>query len=394
MTTPDSDIIIVGGGLSGTIAAVTLGRAGYRVTLVDRNEVFPAEFRVEKIADDQLGKFRQLGLLQALTDNSIYFDDVTNARHGRILDRTHAAHHGILYHDLVTAMRRELPASVHFLVGRVTDLTTSDDLQTVTVAEYGTISARLVVIASGMSDILRSRLGIEREVLRERQSLSFGFDLAPAAGSSFPFQSLTYYGEKPSDGIDYLTIFPTAHGVRANLFAFVDHRDPWVKQLRTSPTETLAATLPGLARLAGPLQVTSKVQNWIMDIGVARNVRQAGAVLIGDAYQTSCPAAGTGVSRLLTDIECLLEHTRDWFDTPGMAASKIAAYYDDADKQAMDAHAIGLADYRRSFTIDTSVSWHARRQAQYLRRVVLHNVEKVSPGFVAQLRALRHRMRA
>jgi 2-polyprenyl-6-methoxyphenol hydroxylase-like FAD-dependent oxidoreductase len=292
------------------------------------------------------------------------------------------------------AMRRELPASVRFVVGRVTDLATSDDLQTVTVAERGTISARLVVIASGMSDILRSRLGIEREVLHERQSLTFGFDVAPRDAGGFPFPSLTYYGDRPADGIDYVTIFPTRDGLRANLFAFLDHRDPWVKQLRTSPTETLAATLPGLARLAGPLEVTSKVQNWIMDIGVARNVRQAGAVLIGDAYQTSCPAAGTGVSRLLTDIESLLEHVRDWFDTPGMAASKIAGFYDDADKQAMDAHALGLADYRRNFTIDTSLGWQARRQVQYLERAVLHNVEKVSPAFVAQLHSLRDRLRA
>src|ERR1700748_1947472 len=98
-----------------------------------------------------------------------------------------------------------------------------------------------------------------------------------------------------------------------------------------------------------------------MATAVPRHVRQAGAVLIGDAYQTSCPAAGTGVSRLLTDIECLLEHARDWFDNPGMGGSKITAYYDDADKQAMDSHAIGLADYRRSFTIDKSAAWQARR---------------------------------
>ena len=45
----DYDIAIVGGGLSGTLAAVTLGRAGWRVALIDRNETFPPEFRVEKI---------------------------------------------------------------------------------------------------------------------------------------------------------------------------------------------------------------------------------------------------------------------------------------------------------------------------------------------------------
>jgi 2-polyprenyl-6-methoxyphenol hydroxylase-like FAD-dependent oxidoreductase len=137
--------------------------------------------------------------------------------------------------------------------------------------------------------------------------------------------------------------------------------------------------------------VTGKVQSWIMDIGVARNVRQAGIVLIGDAYQTSCPAAGTGVSRLLTDVERLLAYAPHWLTTPGMASEKIGAFYDDADKQAMDVHALALADYRRSLTIDTSLAWATRRQAQYLRRGVMHRVEQLSPRLATRIRSLRRR---
>ena len=269
----------------------------------------PPEFRVEKIGGAQLDLLRRFGLLPALAKNATYFDDVINLRCGRVVDRTRTPHYGILYQDLVAAMRRELPRSVRFVVDRVTDLATSDNVQTITTNEHGAITSRQLVLASGMSDLLRSRLGIEREVLREKQSLTFGFDLALVGESRRPFSSLTYYGEKPADGIDYITIFPTANGLRANLFTFLDHRDPWVKAIRTTPTETLTAALPGLGKAVGAFEVTSKVQNWIMDIGVARNVRQAGVVLIGDAYQTSCPAAGTGVSRLLTDIDRLAAHT-------------------------------------------------------------------------------------
>jgi len=385
----DTDIVIVGGGLSGTVAATVLARAGHRVTLIDRNEVPPPEFRVEKIGGDQIEKFGRVGLLPALVANSAYFDDIVNLRRGRVVDRTRTPHYGVLYQDLVAAMRRELPATIRFVVGRVTDLATSDDVQTVTLADQPAITARLVVLASGMSDILRSRLGIERDVLREKQSLTFGFDLEPLEQSRLRFSSVTYYGEKPSDGIDYMTIFPTAHGLRANLFSFLDHRDPWVKALRASPTETLAATLPGFTRAIGPLKVAGKVQNWIMDIGVARNVIQPGIVLIGDAFQTSCPAAGTGVSRLLTDLDRLDVHVADWFKTPGMGPGKIAAFYNDPLKQAMDAHAIGLADFRRNFTVGTSLRWHARRQVQFARRRVLHGIDRVSPALAAHIRALR-----
>lgn len=40
------DVAVVGAGLSGSVAAVTLARAGYRVALIDRHEVCPPQFRV------------------------------------------------------------------------------------------------------------------------------------------------------------------------------------------------------------------------------------------------------------------------------------------------------------------------------------------------------------
>ncbi len=376
-TLPDTDIAIVGGGLSGTLAALVLSRAGHAVTLIDRNETFPPEFRVEKIAGDQVTRFGRLGLLDTLASNGTYFDTVVNARRGRLLDRNSTPHYGVMYHDLVAAMRRELSNSVRFIVGRVTDLSTSANRQTITVAEHGDLTARLVVLASGMSDLLRARLGIEREVLHERQSLTFGFN-ARFRGD-FPYRAFTYYGERASDGIDYLTMFPIGDAIRANLFTFMDHRDPWVKTMRSSPEAALAERLPGLTRLTGGVEIVDKVQNWIMDIAVARNVEQPGVVLIGDAYQTSCPAAGTGVSRLTSDIERLcLTHIPQWLATPGMGADKIAAFYADPQKQAMDAHAIALANFRRNLTIDTRLSWQARRAAQFVRRGIVGRLRGVT----------------
>src|SRR4051812_21664480 len=69
-----ADVAIVGGGLSGVVAAVVLGRAGYRVTLIDRHAVYPAEFRVEKIAGEQVDLMRRLGLLDSVAAASTPFD--------------------------------------------------------------------------------------------------------------------------------------------------------------------------------------------------------------------------------------------------------------------------------------------------------------------------------
>ena len=385
-----ADVAIVGGGLSGTLAALVLARSGHRVALIDRHETRPPEFRVEKISGDQIGRLERLRLIDVLAEAATRFDSITNMRGGRLVDRTSSPHYGILYPDLVAAARRRLPSSVDIVTARATEISTGPVLQTVVLHGREPVTARLVVLATGMSDILRRGLGIERRVLHARQSLTFGFNVRLGGNRRLPQGALTCYGEDPADAIDYLALFPVGADLRANLFTFRDHRDPWVRSLREEPTRTLRQTLPGLARALGEFEVLDPVQNWLMDIAVADNCRQDGVVLIGDAFQTSCPAAGTGVSRLLCDIERLcMVHIPAWLATPGMGRQKIAAFYDDPAKRAVDAHAIELANYRRSLTVETGLRWSTHRRMEIFRRRAIHQVERLSPGFVARARALR-----
>jgi len=345
-----------------------LGRLGLQVCLVDRHAEYPPEFRVEKIAGDQVELLQALELIDCIAAVSCPFDQVWNIHRGRLLDRTNSRHYGVLYHDIVRAVRAELPASVPFFVERVTDISNGPLTQRVTLSNQSTIDARLIVIATGMSEALRKKLGTTRRVLFERHSISFGFDIAPQGGSSFSFPALTYYGERAADGIDYLSLFPTGSSMRANLFTFRDHRDPWIRELRQAPKETLLATLPGLVPWLSDFTVPGQVQNWMMDLYTVDNARRDGVVLIGDAFQTSCPAAGTGVSRLLRDVERLRHYVPQWLASPAMPAAKIAQFYDDPLKQASDRRATNLAYYRRSLTTDTGLRWRAHRQQVYVRR--------------------------
>jgi 2-polyprenyl-6-methoxyphenol hydroxylase-like FAD-dependent oxidoreductase len=379
----DVDIAVVGGGLSGTLAAVALGRAGLRVALIDRHAEYPAEFRVEKIAGDQVELLQRLGLIDCVARVSSAFDQVINVRRGRIIDRTYGRHYGILYEDIIRAVRAELPPSVAFLVGRVVDVETSAERQRVTLGSGDVVAARLIVLATGMSDVLRHKLGIVRRVTFEKHSISFGFSIAPAAGQAFAFPALTYYGERVGDGIDYLSLFPVGNVMRANLFTFRDHRDPWARDLRRAPQQTLLGALPGLAKFLGEFQVVDPVQNWVMDLCVVDNYWRDGVVLVGDAFQTSCPAAGTGVSRLLTDVERLCTvHLPRWLASPGMGLAKIAQFYQDPVKQAADSRALRLAEYRRSLTVDTGLRWAVHRRQLYLRRRVfgLMGLDRVRAG--------------
>src|SRR5262245_46614808 len=366
-----ADIAVVGGGLAGSLAAVVLGRAAY-----------PNEFRVEKLAGDQISLLRTLGLLDSVAAKANRYDEVVNIRRGRVIDRSYGEQYGILYNDLVALMREQIPSAVDMVVDRVVDVATGPECQRLTTAGGSVVEARLLVLATGMADVLRQRLNIRRRTVHEKHSISFGFSIKPAPGEAFAFPSLTCYGDKVADRVDYLNLFPVGDTMRANLFTFIDHRDPWARTLRRDPKQTLLSVMPGLTRFLGDFQVIDRVENWVMDLYVVEGHVQNGVVLIGDAFQTSCPAAGTGVSRLLTDVERLChEHVPQWLATPGMTADKIAAFYGDRAKQRSDTRATRLAEYRRSLTVDDSLVWTLHRRQAFLRRRLF--------GWVRQLKAAR-----
>src|SRR5215212_8083672 len=150
-----TDILIAGGGLAGSTAAAMLGRAGYRVALVDPHPVYPPDFRAEKLDGPQTAILRKTGLADAVLRAATLDGESWVARFGRLIEKRPGDQHGILYDTLVNTIRGEVPPSVEFIHGKVTDIAVSADRQAVTLSTGEPISARLVIVANGLNVGLR-----------------------------------------------------------------------------------------------------------------------------------------------------------------------------------------------------------------------------------------------
>jgi 2-polyprenyl-6-methoxyphenol hydroxylase-like FAD-dependent oxidoreductase len=363
-----TDIAIIGGGLAGSTAAAMLGRAKISAVLIDPHQTYPFDFRVEKISgDEQLDRFYQTGIADSVLRSATHDGENWIARFGYLLDKKPSRQYGIMYDALIGAVRAEIAAPAELVYAKVTDISTSAERQKLTLSNGETISARLVVLANGLSVGLRRNLGIERQVLSTGHSISIGFDMEPVGRPAFEFPALTYFSERTRERVAYVTLFPIENRMRANLFVYRAVDDPWLREMRKKPVETMNAALPRLRRITGEYSVTGDVKIRPADIYISTGYRQAGVVLVGDAFAAACPVTGTGTDKVFTDVAQLCNvHIPAWLATEGMGAEKIASFYDDPVKQACDAWSIDKGISFRKVSTENGIYWRAQRWARFL----------------------------
>jgi 2-polyprenyl-6-methoxyphenol hydroxylase-like FAD-dependent oxidoreductase len=184
----------------------------------------------------------------------------------------------------------------------------------------------------------------------------------------------------------YMALFPIGETMRVNLFVYRDMEDPWLQTFRRAPEEALLTLMPDLKRHIGEFKVASFVKIRPVDLVVTTGHLQPGIVLAGDAFGTSCPAAGTGSNKEFTDVERLCNvYVPAWLETPGMGAEKIRQFYDDPEKKATDAFSLNKAFWLKAISTEPGLVWRAKRQARFLGHFGV--------GLLRRLReSLRHRM--
>ncbi|ACL60233.1 monooxygenase FAD-binding [Methylobacterium nodulans ORS 2060] len=349
-----------------------LHRAGWDVILLDTQAVHPHEFRAEKLGVPQMDLFDRLGAGASARAVATPVDAIDVVRFGRIVERERRREYGFTYTNLINRLRADLPEGLALTIGRVAEIRPDAERSRVTLTDGRVIAARLVVVSTGLGDLVRRKAGIGRTLISERHSLSIGFDLR-APCSAYPFEALTYYTEGFGERVAYLTLFPIGPVMRGNLFVYREPGEAWTRAFRADPETQLATLMPHLRRLCGDLSIAGPVEIRPMDLVRAENPARDGLVLVGDACLTTCPIPGTGIGRVLTDVDRLCAaYAPRWLAGPRITREDVAAFYADPVKVASDADSLRASLYARAIATEDGAAWRIRRLHNRVGRHLLH----------------------
>lgn len=363
----ETDIVIIGGGISGALISAMLGKSEIDNIMIDPRHEYPKEFRCEKFNAQQVKLMERTGVSKEVFAAITPVTDVWMARFGRLVRKQSYPHYGFSYQTVVNALREHHSTPDNHIQGTLKTVSSSHDRQLVTLTDETQINARLVVLAAGANQELQKQLGFTQTMISERHCLAIGFDLEPPAGRDFGFDTMTYWPEKSSDKMSYLTFFRVGDGWRANLFGYWNLRDDKIKQLRSEPENCLHSLMPGLEKISGKFKVLEGMRIRPIDLVQWDTDNRDGIVAVGDAWSSSCPGAGTGTTKAINDALLLCQnHIPKWLSTPGMDNEKIEQFYTDPEKLRIDGESRSEAFKLRSITIDKSFSWEMKRWSRYL----------------------------
>ena len=362
MPTSRSDLVIVGAGMAGASAAFAAARQGLAVTVVDNRPAFPDLFRCEKLTETQQRLLADIGLSDAFSAAGTRSREVLIGRDGRLIERRSIDERGITYREMVEAVRAAWPAGVSRVDASVARVLPSKTAPAVVLSDGRRIEGRLVVLACGNDRRLQQDLGIPTTNERQGYSTAIGFNVVFDSPGERPFQNLTYWGEKPGDGIAFAAFFPIGDITRVNFFCYLDPANARLRGFGRDPLGKLAEIVPKLAPLLANARAVGKPDIRQVTLHGCTDCARDGVVLIGDAFRICCPVTGMGLTRVLTDVrQLMLRHVPRWLEARDAAAARIAEFYADPEKRKADRDADARGDYLKRLSTETTLPWRLRR---------------------------------
>ncbi|MGH1471975.1 MAG: FAD-dependent oxidoreductase [Cellvibrionaceae bacterium] len=343
------DTIIIGAGLSGLCLAHQLANQGIRCAILDRKEVYPNNFRADKLEHNQIAALRKAKLDQFIVPKSEPIGHIKSYRSGILEDVDTIDQYGFSYPATVNNLRENLPAQAHFEVATVVKIENSATAQKITTRSGKIISAKIIVMSTGGNESATKLVSIRRKLDPELTSLNFGFDVARTDKKPFDFRGFNYHSEDPTRGVDYVTFFLIGNDMRVNIFSQWDAKDERATAMRKNPIEEMSKYFEKLYDYVGDIDVITKVQVFPTHFYRAKDHIQPGLVVIADEYQSVSPATGRGLDKLTTDVALLSQkYIPEWLRAEKADKVDIAKYYKDKEKIKIDQRARGDWIYYRN----------------------------------------------
>jgi len=344
-----TDIAIIGAGFAGLSLAHAISRLNIDIciTMIEKTPVYPDNFRADKLEPDQVKIMKDLGLFDlrrplSETIGSILIQDTIDKT---IVDTEEQ--YGLDYSSTIKNLRDKLPKDINLVESTVEEVgkIQKDTSRVIHLSNGEKIRARLTVICTGGGNTkLIDKLGINKYSSKNFRSLSFGFDIKRKDGHDFDFAGLkgiNFTNSNYPDSIYYLTIFPLDGRTRCNMFSRLEAKDPIAKNLRKNLIITLPNYFPRIYDITGEIELTSKVQLMPTRLYRLRNYLQDSLLIIGDDFQGVDPGTGTGLSKILCDVQLLTrKYIPLWSKTNNFRKNNIKSFYSDKRKIASDINSI------------------------------------------------------
>ena len=288
-----TDIAIIGGGLAGSTAAAMLGRAGIPTVLIDPHQVYPFDFRVEKISgDEQLDRFYQTGIADSVLRSATHDGENWIARFGYLLDKKPSRQYGIMYDALIGAIRAEIasPGRTHLRQGRPMSRPARSGRK-LTLSDGEMISARLVVLANGLNvSVPAPHDSVSSTSPSSAASMiSLGFDLVPVGRPAFEFPVDLLLATGRGERIPYPLVPGRERddGRRYAVRSIARLDDPWLRDASGIRARSEAA-LRDLRRITGEYAVAGDVKIRPGRPLCLDRLSPARGRPVGDAFAATC----------------------------------------------------------------------------------------------------------
>ncbi len=365
------DILIVGGGIAGSVAAWTFSRQGLSVALIDERDFAAPFFRAERISSLAIADMRDLGLGELIDDVALPLETTGVIKGGKVQRITEEVDYSVPLWQLVNRIRESLKENplVDFIADVVESVATGVDRQQVFLKKgRRELCGKLLVVATGASNAFLKNIGVEREIISKNHSSTFGFDLIPGPDFALPASSVTI--RICREGADYMNVFPTPEGgYRANLFTYWKASDPVQKDfVKGDSTALLKRLSPSLMNATGSWTVGDTLECGTVSVMKSTGYQQPGFVLIGDAYGRICPCCGRGINKVIRDVLTLQKMVPDWIaDNVALTPEVLAGYYHDDTREAYEEWV-----YTQSMTLRDRIVESTPKQV--LRRIIYHHL--------------------